>query len=222
MRVDSVSIFSLRFLFSLAGVSSDVFTLYQRDTAGTPTTPCGRIVDGALPHLATLNVNQNTASLLRAHHDPGDVPIWLPASRRSFEEAADAIEAEAPQPWIWPTQDSPISDVPSLRTFLNARPRWMFVLDPVGMLTPAMLGQADDHLVRIFSSIGGDARAGAALLTDAIVEGDRLVRVPLGRGRLSSRLMMHLWRAHVPSDRPVGLLETQDLAAFSSEASAGA
>jgi hypothetical protein len=145
----------------------------------------------------------------------GDVPAWLPGPRAEFHTSVLALEQAAPRATlcIWPAARAAVSDVPSLRAFLNAaleraRP-WLFLLDPVSMLTPEMLGNAEDHLIRIFEALAAHEARWATLLCDGVVEGEDVRPVPLGSGTLTP-VLLRLWeRAGRPG--PVVLLE-EDLA----------
>ena len=124
----------------------------------------------------------------------GDTPAWLPAPRAEFLAWCQHLEQALPNPLcIWPTAQGSVSDVPSLRSFLTAaeqrgRP-WTFLFDPVSMLTPAMLANADDHLVRLFESLSDHPAREATLLADAAAIGETVTPAPLGSGPLTSLVL---------------------------------
>lgn len=83
------------------------------------------------------------------------VPRWLPSARAEVDAALLEIESAYPgaKLVLWPHAAGAISDAPSLRTFLRSRGvaaggRWRFVYDASALLTPGMLGNAEDHLSR--------------------------------------------------------------------------
>ncbi|HRJ50669.1 MAG: hypothetical protein HUU18_04645 [Phycisphaerales bacterium] len=193
----------------MKGVPSGVLTLYRINTSNGSWTPCGRIVDGVDPSLASITLDEQSSTAIRGISGTENEPVWLPAPRAAFARACDALAHEAVA-WIWPTQQSPISDVPSLRSFLDARPNWRFLLDPVAMLTPEMLPRADDYLMRIFMAMGGRRELGAVLICDARVDDGQLVRVPLGEGCLPIDAMVAAWRASGAGHAPVGVLTPAD------------
>lgn len=189
----------------MRGVPSGVLTLYRINTSAGSWSPCGRIVDGVDPSLASITLDEQSSTAIRSIPGTEDGPVWLPAPRAAFARACDALAHES-DAWIWPTQQCPVSDVPSLRSFLEARPAWRFLLDPVGMLTPEMLPRADDHLMRIFLALGGRRELGAVLICDARVDDGQLVRVPLGEGCLPIDAMLAAWRSSGAEHAPVGVL----------------
>jgi hypothetical protein len=161
-------------------------------------------------HIQSLTPNPRGLIILRAHATQG-APAWLPGPRAQFLAQIQQLEAAAPQAQLclWPTPLAAISDIPSLRSFLiaaqdRARP-WLFLFDPVSMLTPAMLPKAEDHFTRLFESLANHPARWATLLSDATTREDELVPAPLGTSPLTP-LLLRAWRdANRPG--PVVLLD---------------
>lgn len=120
-----------------------------------------------------------------------DAPAWLPGPRAEFLAWCHQLEQSTPSPLcIWPTALGAVSDAPSLRTFLAAaeqrgRP-WTFLFDPISLLTPTMLPNAEDHLTRLFELLAGHPARHATVLADAAVLNDAVVPAPLGSGSLTA------------------------------------
>lgn len=185
-----------------------MLTLYR--IRGGDAIACGRIVDGSTPHLAMVEIDTQAHTAICGIPGTWDEPIWMPQPRATFESACASLDRDGLGAWIWPGQESPISDVPSLRTFLAAHGSWRFVLDPVGMLTPAMLDRTEDHLARIFMAMGGRVELGAVVVCDAREESGRLVRVPLGEGQLPIDAILALWNSSGASDKPAAVVAAAD------------
>ncbi|MBL8999890.1 MAG: hypothetical protein JNK25_01995 [Phycisphaerae bacterium] len=105
---------------------------------------------------------------------------WLPGARARFEAACDSAAADLHEPVLWPHSACAVGDAPSLATFLRARPRWRFIFDPISLLTPAMLDNAEEHLSRWCEVLGTHPRAAAVVIGSGLVVGDRVI--PCGDG----------------------------------------
>lgn len=141
-------------------------------------------------------------------------PAWMPAARAEFLRRADAVGAAGKgELLIWPRAGGAVADVPSVLSFVRARPRWKFVLDPVSVMVPSLLERVDDHLRRIFEALGASEQVGAVALTSCEVVGERLVHRPLGTNPSFDRSLMRWWRELGPAERPVILLEGDALPA---------
>lgn len=139
-----------------------------------------------------------------------DKPAWLPETRAEFHRRVDGIRGPR-ELWIWPTAGGAISDVPSLLTFLRTRPQWKFILDPVSMLTPALLPRLDDHMRRLFDALGSHDQLGATVISSCEVRGDELVHVPsshLPQFDQELRRYEHIWASspviHLAEDAAQG------------------
>jgi len=101
------------------------------------------------------------------------------------------------------------------------------LLEPTMLLTPAMLSESEDHLIRIFDALAGHDRTIGLVLTnvrrtdrETTVPGSSspsssgpssgLVPSPLNSGELDGRRLCELAAPYVSRDRPLLLLE-QDL-----------
>lgn len=108
-----------------------------------------------------------------------------------------------------------LSDPQSCLTFLRARAGQPFglMLDPALLLTPAMLGRAEDHLRRAMEALGRHPAVAALRLTNIQIsraeQGPSLRPEPLHRGVLDARLLASLAAAHTPPDLPLVLLPEQ-------------
>lgn len=133
---------------------------------------------------------------------------WLNVKVTAVERAWGAHPGAR---WVWPRVGEVLSDVPSLRRFLKDREGaaassgWRFVLDPVAMLAPSMLGNADEHVMRVLETLGSHEQCGAVVLSDVSMDqiGDAPARTPIGSGELSRRGLLDWWRKACPSTLPV-------------------
>lgn len=83
------------------------------------------------------------------------------------------------------------------------------LLSPAELIAPSMLGQIDDHLVRMFAHLG--PIASAVLLTDAAsaanpADDGLLQQRRFGEGALPAGLVARLLAEHVPPETPLVLL----------------
>lgn len=135
-------------------------------------------------------------------------PAWMPTARAAFMDRADrhaaAVKGEC---WVWPVAGGAVADAPSVLSFVRARPRWKFVLDPVSMMVPALLDRASDHLRRIFEVLGMSEQLGAVVISSCAAEGDRLVHREFGGHELFDREVLRWWGACGRPEIPVILLE---------------
>lgn len=81
-----------------------------------------------------------------------------------------------------------VSDVPSCRRLVRDLPGVRLLLDPVSMLAPSMLRDADDHLRRIVEELGPSGAA--VVLCGCMGGGDALRPCPFGDGLVSPSLLL--------------------------------
>ncbi len=95
---------------------------------------------------------------------------WGPAGRAAFESWCDrllpALRERRLTALLRTSARDVLSDAPTCADFLRRREGQPFelLLDPCAMLTESMLPAADDHLLRIFESLGMHPRVGALVL----------------------------------------------------------
>ncbi len=135
-------------------------------------------------------------------------PAWMPSARAAFLDRADrhaaAVKGEC---WVWPVAGGAVADAPSVLSFVRARPRWKFVLDPVSMMVPRLLERAGDHLRRIFEVLGTSEQLGAVVISSCAAEGDRLVHREFGGHEAFDREVLRWWGACGRPEIPVILLQ---------------
>lgn len=100
---------------------------------------------------------------------PGDDegPGWMAPARGAMLARLEALEARAPGRAlvVLPHAGGVLSDAPSTLGFLRARSaggRWGVLLDVVGMLTPEMRGDGEDHVGRLVAWVCAAPGAGGA------------------------------------------------------------
>lgn len=136
---------------------------------------------------------------------------WMPVGAESFRQRCDVIAAELAASGIeWcirPHARHVTSDVPSCQHFLNSRADSVMTLafDPAAMLEPSMLSALDEHLPRMFQTLG--ERATMVLLSDAAVDaaGDSIAVMQPGRGVMPGAMLRELVQRHVPTETPIVL-----------------
>jgi hypothetical protein len=98
-----------------------------------------------------------------------------------------------------------LSDPPSCVKFLKDHEGEPFeiALAPALMFEPDMLDDIDDHLERMFDTLG--LRCAMVMLRDVAADedGDECVSVPLGRGRMPRERVCSLIERHVPGGTPI-------------------
>ncbi len=136
---------------------------------------------------------------------------WMPESRHALEAMCDALApglAESGRRLVFrPNARHVLSDAHACRAFLEAHHEQPIgvLLDPIGMLEPELLDQAEDHFGRWFEALGASCEG--VVLSGGRVEGDRLAPAPFGEGDVESAPTLELLRAHSPPDVSVLLLE---------------
>lgn len=100
-----------------------------------------------------------------------------------------------------------LSDVQSCITFAldHGDTPMALAFDPAALLEPSMLEAVEDHLTRMFETLGG--RCAMVMLSDARTadDGDSIEPVPLGEGVLPRELVRRLLMDHVPTAMPIAL-----------------
>lgn len=121
---------------------------------------------------------------------------WAPASRAAFIAACDAADdrfrAAGSLLCLLPRAADALSDVPGVLTFLRQRAAssLRIVLDPVLLLTPSMLGHAEDHLARAILSIGAMPGVAAIIVRNLSRDAEFLVPCRFGEGVLDQRWIL--------------------------------
>lgn len=145
-----------------------------------------------------------------------DHRLWGPQPWAEFEAALARLAPRGgPEVWIRPHARHVLSDA---QRCLTAARGWeerglaaRLLLEPAMLLTEAMLSHAEDHLERIFDTLGDSPRLAAVLLTgaeavEADSEGERSVELrpcPLGRGLIDGSVLARCWKRSGASARPV-------------------
>lgn len=123
------------------------------------------------------------------------------------DAAAPQFEAHGRTLCFQPHARHVLSDPQSCLRFLRDRAGQPFeiALAPCSFLEPAMLSRVEDHLSRMFESLGG--QCAMVMLTDAalIEDGESIGPVPLGRGILPRDVVRKLIEQHVPEATPIVL-----------------
>lgn len=135
---------------------------------------------------------------------------WLSTGRAALDAACDrvrpALERHEARLCFIPHCRHVLSDVKSTIHFRAARIGQPFevALDPIALLETSMLEHLDEHLERMFTSLG--PIAAAVFLADCRPpedEGHLPRRVALGDGLLARDHVRRLILAHVPPETPI-------------------
>lgn len=153
----------------------------------------------------------------RVYH--ADFATWGPEGRAAFSEflasliaSKDARHKICFRPHARHTLPDPQSCLNLLRAHESrAEPPFVEVLlDPAGFLTPEMLPNAEEHLVRAFDALAGRNDVPALLLTNTETVrtewGGELRACPLTRGEIGVDLLLGLTREYW-RDKPVLVLD---------------
>ncbi|MEM1329342.1 MAG: hypothetical protein AAGG07_02145 [Planctomycetota bacterium] len=125
---------------------------------------------------------------------------WGPAGMAAFPLVVEHLtERSRVAPILRPHARHLLCDPQRCLALLNGDgPRFRLLLDPVAMLTPEMLPQAEDHLVRSVEALGGRAETVGVLLSGAVEVDDPRLSGP------ELRLLPH---GHQDSALDTGLVE---------------
>lgn len=134
---------------------------------------------------------------------------WLRPGREAFarfcDEVAPQLERIDKTLCFQPHSRHVLSDAPSCVTFDRERDGpFGFALSPAEMLEPVMMDDVEDHLRRMFESLG--ARCAMVILHDVVVGDERCEAVGLGEGVLPRGHILALLRENVPEETPVVLM----------------
>ncbi|MEY5033404.1 MAG: hypothetical protein RL354_2435 [Planctomycetota bacterium] len=146
----------------------------------------------------------------------GDDPrTWMKPGHERFKSFCDEVEpalrAHGRTLCFRPHHRHVLGDVHASVKLLRDRAGGPFeiLLSPGDLLAPSMLGQAEDHLVRMFAHLGPIA-AGVLLFdvaaTAESAETGLLQHRRLGEGLLPTPLVSSLLAEHVPAETPLILL----------------
>jgi hypothetical protein len=136
---------------------------------------------------------------------------WLKPGHEALEqfisELVPQLAAHRRKLVLRPHSRHVLSDVQSCVKFAidYAEAPLALALDPAALLEPSMLDAVEDHLTRMFESLGG--RCTMIILSDARAadDGDSIELVPLGQGALPRDVIRRLLKEHVPLPTPIVL-----------------
>lgn len=133
----------------------------------------------------------------------GEGPAWSPAGWASLNDActrlAPGLERAGVVACVRPGVAGVLCDWPRTRAWAEEHRAGPFevLLDPIRLLTPAMLDLVDDHLDRIFDRLG--PVAAGVVVAGGRAEGDRLAPCPLGEGAIEAGVVVrHALAAGLP------------------------
>jgi hypothetical protein len=136
-----------------------------------------------------------------------DPRTWMAAGRAALDRWWSEIGAAGRPVHLRPHCRHVLSDVPSCRRFIHdhAEAPPTLALAPADLLEPVMLDAVEDHLGRILELLVPCAAVVLLHDVEPTADGDRLVPVPLGAGRLACDDVRDLLKRHVPAELPVVL-----------------
>jgi len=127
------------------------------------------------------------------------IQTWTGQGWEALRSACDQLEPELDERGMSvlfrPHAAHVLSDPRSCLTFLQQRESRAFalLLDPVSLLTPEMLPDAEDHLDRIAQTLLAHPQVPAVILSDAIVsDTGQIAHAPLAEGALPRRVLDRL------------------------------
>lgn len=142
-------------------------------------------------------------------------PNWLRPGREAFgafcAEIAGQLRSHRRTLCFQPHSRHVLSDAASCLNLLREHDAGPFevALSPATMLEPSMMSDLDDHLTRMFQSLG--PRCAMVMLADVTIEHDELgeqrcTGCRLGQGRFGRDHVLALLREHVPVETPIVLM----------------
>lgn len=132
---------------------------------------------------------------------------WLTPGHQALaafcEEIGPQLERHGKRLCFHPHARHVLNDAQSCARFLREHGDGPFevALAPAAMLEASMIPHAQEHLERMFETLGGVCSM--LLLSDAAVEGEDVREVPLGMGVLLRETVLGLIERHVPAEVPV-------------------
>jgi len=146
---------------------------------------------------------------------PSSFVTW---SKAGWDALAEVFGWLAPQAskagkriGIMPHARTVVSDPQACMTFLRAieDPSVGLVIDPVAMLTPEMLPDAEDHLLRTYEALADHDRVWMFLMTNTrrSPDGRSLRPAPLHDGELDRDMLIETALRSLPRAMPVAMLE---------------
>lgn len=164
---------------------------------GNPLSPAG-VTLPASPQARV--VAAPTGSIKPESDDSADVVdaarrTWSGEGRDRFDSAWAGLREQADRLgvalWARPHAGDVMGDVPALRQIAAGKTGIdRVLLDPAGLLTPGMLGEAEDHLQRMIEPLEDTARIGATLVTNVEQHGEGLRRVPIPAGVIDAGVLL--------------------------------
>lgn len=150
---------------------------------------------------------------------PLDFRLWTrtawEALAAGLAAIAPALEARRATLWLRPAAGCILADPQACLTFLRSRPSPAIglLLDPVAMLTPDMLGDLDDHLVRAMSIAGFVDGVEAVVLAAPVHAPDGSVgHGPLADHPRLASIVIDAWAAFPVGHLPVIVVDRRDAA----------
>lgn len=131
------------------------------------------------------------------------------AGREAFDSACARLGASQRLVIFRPTASSVLSDIPSIRAVSKSWPagsQFRLLLDPVALLTPSMVGAADEHLRRMAEDLVSLDRVWAVRITDAAVVEGRVEPRAVGAGDLPGEALAGVAAAARAAGAPIVVL----------------
>lgn len=146
-------------------------------------------------------------AMLRTHAGEGMTALLAAIGRAEEGLKGTGPEAVGAEICLRPEAAHVLSDLPSCLVFLRsaAAARVRLLLDPMAMLTPAMVAHAEDHLERILGTLGPHPAVAGLMLANAAAgeDGGPLRSIGVHREReavFDSRRLIAMFAAHARPD----------------------
>src|ERR1051326_4997152 len=146
---------------------------------------------------------------------PRDFRAWTREGRDALDAACGPLAPELARRGVelvlHPHARHILADPQACLSFLRHREGVRLLLDPAAFMMRSMLARAEDHLERIFESLGDQPSIAAVVLTNAQridrADDDGLGPSPLHAGLIDTRLIISAWRPPAPPELPVALID---------------
>lgn len=141
---------------------------------------------------------------------------WMPSSQQVWKTVTQRVD-EADGLVLRPHARHVLSDGPGCRAWLGGAPGRRLLLDPVAMLEPEMLPDADEHIERLLAMLGGDCWGVVFCDVRVIEEADRgrwCVPAASGEGMLDMERFSRAVERFVREDALLLGLCTRDVASL--------
>jgi hypothetical protein len=145
---------------------------------------------------------------------PPDHRLWTRAGWDALRAGLERWRRASQAPVLLrPAAGCVLGDPQSCLTFVREGPPAGvgLLLDPVSMLTPAMLNDLPEHLERCCSALAGRVEVWGVVLAGPVVAGERVRHGPLRSGGAMAQQVLEAWRGSELGGLPVVVADPGDV-----------